>query len=80
GQLQATMSGSEAGTKYKAFLTGVGSAQQKLGLQLTDSQGKLLPMVDVIERLKGRFGEIDTVAKSDALKNAFGSDEAVAML
>ncbi len=80
GQLQATMSGSEAGTKYKAFLTGVGAAQQKLGLQLTDSQGKLLPMVDVIERLKGRFGEIDTVAKSDALKNAFGSDEAVAML
>lgn len=80
GQLQATMSGSEAGTKYKAFLTGVGSAQQKLGIQLTDSQGKLLPMVQVIERLKGRFGEIDTVAKSDALKNAFGSDEAVAML
>ncbi|MDP4487265.1 phage tail tape measure protein [Pseudoalteromonas piscicida] len=80
GQLQATMSGSEAGTKYKAFLTGVGAAQQKLGIQLTDSQGKLLPMVQVIDRLKGRFGEIDTVAKTDALKNAFGSDEAVAML
>ncbi|WP_332834354.1 hypothetical protein [Escherichia coli] len=36
GQLQATMSGSEAGTKYKAFLAAVGQARQKklVGLNL----------------------------------------------
>ncbi|MFR9705045.1 phage tail tape measure protein, partial [Aeromonas sanarellii] len=28
GQLQATMGGGEAGTKFKAFLAGVGSAQK----------------------------------------------------
>jgi len=80
GQLQATMSGSEAGTKYKAFLSGIGSAQKALGLQLTDTQGKLLPMADVLEKLQGKFGDIDTVAKSDALKKAFGSDEATALI
>ena len=80
GQLQATMSGSEAGTKYKAFLAGVGKAQEQLGVQLTDAQGKLLPMADVLETLQGKFGNIDTVAKSDALKKAFGSDEATGLI
>ena len=31
GELQATMSGSEAATKYQAFLTGIGKAQTKWG-------------------------------------------------
>lgn len=80
GQLQATMSGSEAGTKYKAFLAGVGKAQQQLGIQLTDVHGKLLPMPQVLERLHKRFGQIDTVAKSDALSKAFGSQEATGLI
>ena len=80
GQLQATMSGSEAATKYKAFLSGVGKAQQALGVQLTDTQGKLLPMADVLQVIQGKFGAIDTVAKSDALKKAFGSEEAVGLI
>lgn len=80
GTLQATMSGGEAGTKYKAFLSGVGNAQQKLGLQFTDSQGRLLPMLDILDKLKGKFGETLTVAESDELKKAFGSDEAVGLI
>jgi len=80
GQLQATMSGSEAGTKYKAFLAGVGKAQKALGIELTDAQGKLLPMADVLETIHSKFGNIDTVAKSDALKAAFGSDEATGLI
>ncbi|MDK2595206.1 phage tail tape measure protein [Pseudoalteromonas obscura] len=80
GQLQATMSGSEAGTKYRAFLGGVGKAQQKLGIQLTDAQGRMLPMVDVMNRLHEKFGIIDTVAESDALQKAFGTKEAVALI
>ncbi len=80
GQLQATMSGSEAGTKYKAFLRGVGAAQKELGLRFTDSGGRMLPVNDILAKLQGKFGAIDTVAKSDALKKAFGSDEAVATI
>jgi TP901 family phage tail tape measure protein len=80
GSLQATMSGSEAGTKYRAFLDGVGNAQEKLGLQFTDSQGKMLPMVQILEKIKGKYGAIDTVAKSDLLKKAFGTQEATALV
>lgn len=80
GQLQATMSGSEAGTKYKAFLAGVGRAQQELGLQFTDSHGRMLPIVDILEKIRGRFGDIDTVAEADLLQKAFGRKEAVATI
>ncbi|SHJ72238.1 phage tail tape measure protein (plasmid) [Halodesulfovibrio aestuarii] len=80
GSLQSTMSGSEAGTKYKAFLSGVGGAQDKLGLKFTDSNGKMLGMMDILTKLKGKFGNTLDVAESDALKKAFGSDEAVGMI
>jgi TP901 family phage tail tape measure protein len=80
GQLQATMSGSEAATKYKAFLNGVGKAQEMLGIAMTDSQGKMLPMVDIMNNIKAKMGDIDDVAKSDALKTAFGSVEAVDLI
>nr|WP_052729834.1 phage tail tape measure protein [Photobacterium halotolerans] len=80
GTLQATMSGSEAGTKYKAFLAGVGTAQDKLNLKFTDTQGNMLPMLDILDKLKGKFGDTLEVAESDALKAAFGSDEAVSLI
>ena len=77
GTLQSTMSGSEAGTKYKSFLAGVGKAQKSLGLEFTNSQGRLLPMVDILTKIKGKYGETLEVAESDALAKAFGSKEAV---
>ena len=80
GQLQATMSGSEAGTKYRAFLSGVGKAQQELGVSMTDAHGRLLPMPEILDNLTEKMGLIDTVAKSDALKKAFGSEEAVGLI
>lgn len=80
GTLQATMSGGEAGTKYKSFLSGVGAAQEKLGMNFTDSQGRLLPMLDILDKLKVKFGDTLTLAESDELKKAFGSDEAVGLI
>ncbi|EJK2099408.1 phage tail tape measure protein [Vibrio cholerae] len=80
GTLQSTMSGSEAGTKYKAFLAGVGGAQDKLNLSFVDAQGKMLPMLDILEKLQGKFGDTLDVAESDELKKAFGSDEAVSLI
>ena len=78
GTLQSTMSGSEAGTKYKSFLAGVGKAQDALNLSFTDSQGAMLPMVDILNQIKGKYGETLDVAEGDALAKAFGSQEAVA--
>lgn len=80
GTLQATMSGSEAGTKYKSFISGIGNAQKALGLQFTDSKGNMLGMMDILGKLKGKFGDTLDVAESDALKKAFGSDEAVSLI
>ncbi|WP_429180088.1 phage tail tape measure protein [Aeromonas salmonicida] len=80
GHLQATMGGGEAGTKFKSFLAGVGNAQKALGLQFTDAAGNMLPVLDVLEKLKARYDETLTVAGSDELKKAFGSDEAVSMI
>jgi hypothetical protein len=78
GTLQATMSGSESGTKYAAFLAGVGKAQDALNLTFTDSQGAMLPMVDILNQIKGKFGETIDVAEGDQLAKAFGSKNAAA--
>src|SRR5699024_5229393 len=80
GSLQATMSGSEAGTKYKAFLAGVGGAQKALGLTFTDSNGRMLDMVSILNKIKGKYGDVLDVAEAGELKKAFGSDEAVALI
>ncbi|PFG55748.1 TP901 family phage tail tape measure protein [Vibrio sp. ES.051] len=80
GTLQATMSGSEAGTKYRAFLSGVAKAQDELGLSFTDSQGKMLPMIDILEKIKAQFGDTLSVAESAQLDKAFGSKQATALI
>lgn len=80
GTLQSTMSGSEAGTKYKSFLAGVGNAQKSLGIKFTGADGNMLGMVEILDKIKGKFGETLDVAESDALKKAFGSDEAVSLI
>lgn len=80
GTLQATMSGSEAGTKYRAFLNGAAKAQKALNLTFTDSQGQMLPMIDILEKLKGRYGDTIDVAESAELAKAFGTQEATGMI
>ncbi|WP_299940113.1 phage tail tape measure protein [uncultured Microbulbifer sp.] len=80
GQLQSTMSGSESGTKYKAFLQGVGKAQGQLGLQFTDSQGRMLPMLDILGKLQGRLAGLGSVEQGNLLMKAFGSKEAVSLI
>ena len=68
----------EAGTGYRAFLTGVGKAQDKLGLTFTDSAGKMLPMVQVLKKIKDKYGDsLSTLAAQQELQQAFGSTEAV---
>jgi TP901 family phage tail tape measure protein len=80
GKLQATMSGAEAGTKYRSFLDNVGKAQQKLNLKFVDAQGRMLPIVEILGKIQQKFGDIDKVAEADLLKKAFGTDEAVALI
>lgn len=79
GLLQGSMSGSEAGTRYKAFLGGVVKAQKEMGISFTDSNGKMLPMFDIMNKLRNKFGELDSL-EINQIKQAFGSDEAVLLI
>ena len=52
GQLQTTMSGSEAATKYKSFLNQASSAGEKLGLTFLDTNNQLKSMPEILTELK----------------------------
>ncbi|MEO9655903.1 phage tail tape measure protein [Marinomonas sp.] len=80
GSLQATMSGSEAGTKYGAFLEGLGNAQDKLGLTFTDNSGQLLPVVQILDMINSKTTGLNALEVQDLLSGAFGSDEAVGFI
>lgn len=80
GMLQATMSGSEAGTKYKAFLRAAAKGGEELGLKFTDANNQLLSMPEILGKLKGKFGETMDAAEKMQLQKAFGTDEAVALI
>ena len=80
GMLQATMSGSEAATKYKALLNAATGAGEKLGLNFLDADKQLRSLPEILGILKSKYGDtIDAVEKKQ-IKEAFGSDEAVAVI
>lgn len=72
-------SASEAGTAYRAFLSGAVKAQDKLGMKFVDSEGKMLPMVQILEKIKNKYGDLNAVEVNDISK-AFGGDEAGKMI
>ena len=80
GQLQTTMSGSEAATKYKAFLNAAASAGDKLKLSFVDANNQLLSTPEILEKLKGKYGDTIDAVEKQQIKEAFGTDEAVAMI
>ncbi|MGM9864570.1 MAG: phage tail tape measure protein [Lepagella sp.] len=80
GMLQATMSGSEAGTKYKAFLRSAAKGGEALGLSFTDANNQLLSMPEILDKLRGKFGDTIDAAEKMELQKAFGDTESVALI
>lgn len=80
GNLQSVMPGGMSGTKYAAFLKGVGKAQKKLGLDFLDSQKRMKPITEILKEVRKAYG--DTIDEVEALQlsKAFGSDDAVAVI
>ena len=74
GMLQSTLSGSEAGTSYKAFLRGIGSAQEDMNIKLTDAKGQALSTVEILDKLKAKFGDTLDVAEKGLLSKSFGEE------
>ncbi|MDA3317863.1 MULTISPECIES: phage tail tape measure protein [Aeromonas] len=72
GTLQATMGGAVAGTAYKSFLSAIPKAGKELGLGFYDAAGAMLPMVDVLDQIKGKFGDVLDGSDIAALQKAFG--------
>ena len=79
GNLQNVFEGGLAGTKYAAFLSGAVKAQSKLGLSFLDSQGKMLPIIDILEKIKGKYGELNSENLYE-LQKAFGTKEAAQVI
>lgn len=80
GMLQATMSGSEAGTKYNAFLRSAAKGGKALGLNFLDANDQLLSMPEILSKLQGEFGETIDAAEKIKLQEAFGDSEAIKLI
>ncbi|WP_113673497.1 phage tail tape measure protein [Vallitalea guaymasensis] len=80
GMLQQTMSGSEAGTKYRAFLKSAAKAGQMLELSFMDANNQLLSLPEILSILQGKFGDTLDAAEKLQLQKAFGTEEAIALL
>lgn len=80
GMLQATMGGSEAGRKYNAFLKSAAKGGKELGLNFLDANNQLLSMPEILDKLRGKFGETMDAAEKIKIQEAFGDQEAVALI
>lgn len=80
GQLQATMSGSEAATVMQSFYKNAYKAGQELKLQFVDSNGQLKGMADIIDLIHAKYGNVLDAAEQYEIQQAFGRIEAVKMV
>lgn len=80
GMLQSTMSGSEAGTKYKAFIEQAAQSGQNLGFKFTDANNRILSMPEILDKLRGKFGDTMDAAEKMKLQKAFGDQESVSLI
>lgn len=76
GTLSSTMEGGDAGGRYKAFFENIGAASDKLGMKFTDQQGKVLPMMAILDKLQGKFGDLTSASAGAKLMEAFGGEGA----
>jgi TP901 family phage tail tape measure protein len=76
GTLSSTMEGGDAGGRYKAFFENIGAASEKLGMKFTDQQGKILPIMSILDKLQGKFGDLTSASAGAKLMEAFGGEGA----
>ncbi len=80
GMLQATMPGAEAGTRYRAFVQSAASAGEKLGLSFVDQNKQLLSMTEILNKLRGKYGDTLDAMEKQQLTEAFGTQEAIQLI
>lgn len=80
GTLQATMTGSEAATKYNSFLKNALKAGKALGLNFTDANNQLLSTVEILQMLHDQYGDVLQADERYELTKVFGDEEAVKLI
>lgn len=75
----AGIDASTAGTSLNRFLLGLtlnskqaSETAKDLGLSFTDVKGDMLPMTEIVKRLRQEFGDMSTAQRSVDLKKIFG--------
>ena len=76
GELQTTMSGSEASTQYQAFIMNLSKAAKNLKIQVADANGNMRSAADIIDLIVKKYKDLSTVSTQAELKQAFGRVEA----
>lgn len=74
-------SGSDAGTSFKAMLTGLAApmgagadAIEDLGINVRDAGGNMLPVSGIIEELQDKLGDLGKEDRDEAMARIFGTD------
>ena len=77
----AGIKGSQAGTHLRTFLTSLSSpskeaqtALQNLGIQTTDTSGKMLPLRDIIANLREKFNGLSETQKAQVAETLVGKE------
>ncbi|MBI6732304.1 phage tail tape measure protein [Pseudomonas amygdali] len=76
GTLSSTMEGGDAGGRYKAFFENLSAAAEKTGLSFTDAAGNALPMLQIMDKLQGKYGDLTSAAAGTKLMEVFGGEGA----
>jgi TP901 family phage tail tape measure protein len=78
GTLQQSMDAGEAASRYKAFLTNLGRANQmftaKAKTSFLDANGAMLPTADILDRINRVLAGKSTAQQTDILTQTFGAE------
>ena len=73
GTLQNTMGAANAGSGYKSLLESVSGGGKKLELDFYGADQQLLPIVDILGKIKGKFGDVVDSKEIAQIQDAFGA-------
>ncbi|QPB43071.1 phage tail tape measure protein [Rodentibacter haemolyticus] len=83
GNTQGIMDGAKSGTAYRALIENAINStkmQKKLGMTFVDQKGLLLPITEIIGKIKKKFGNLGQAELQDKLASAFGVGSSIASL
>ena len=73
GLASLASNGRVSGTAYASYMDALPNAQKRLGLSFSDSEGRALGMVGVLDKLKSKYGETLSLTEKGEINSAFGS-------